>query len=450
MAEQSNTSTTANPVTSQEPNSTLDSHGRPAKKRSLIDVGKGSSQPNKDAASGQQRRGSKRSLPGRKRKGSLASSQASRRGQGSAAAAQNTNLPTPVKGPAPDRPKKSGMSKFLAILNCCRAPSPDHAEPVESPEAARKVERPSQSTQSTPPQKSETGLKEKDVVDERKQQADKAAAASTFSKSPVTANEKKLPASARSDESPDVKGASGIPGEVLAPPSEKSNIDKPLPASPKSEDSSTAAHAGAAAAVAGTAGLAAAGVTPASKLPSSKPEKLSVEDTTSSTEEQMISDRTPEQARKDEEIEMKDVPPSVPLASNEVPVPKDITAPTSEATQSSIPPPPPTGPAPTSDIQAQVTTVKSAEPQVGVDQQRQGEQKWLLPPMRPELKGRKCLVLDLDETLVHSSFKVRSQPSTSLGKTTDPLSRSYIKPTSRYPSKLKANITMSTSLNDLV
>ena len=25
----------------------------------------------------------------------------------------------------------------------------------------------------------------------------------------------------------------------------------------------------------------------------------------------------------------------------------------------------------------------------------------------PELKGRKCLVLDLDETLVHSSFKVR-------------------------------------------
>lgn len=29
----------------------------------------------------------------------------------------------------------------------------------------------------------------------------------------------------------------------------------------------------------------------------------------------------------------------------------------------------------------------------------------LLPPMKPEHKGKKCLVLDLDETLVHSSFK---------------------------------------------
>jgi carboxy-terminal domain RNA polymerase II polypeptide A small phosphatase len=31
----------------------------------------------------------------------------------------------------------------------------------------------------------------------------------------------------------------------------------------------------------------------------------------------------------------------------------------------------------------------------------------LLPPIAPEHVGRKCLVLDLDETLVHSSFRVR-------------------------------------------
>ena len=30
----------------------------------------------------------------------------------------------------------------------------------------------------------------------------------------------------------------------------------------------------------------------------------------------------------------------------------------------------------------------------------------LLPPMSEAHKGRKCLVLDLDETLLHSSFKV--------------------------------------------
>jgi RNA polymerase II subunit A small phosphatase-like protein len=37
-------------------------------------------------------------------------------------------------------------------------------------------------------------------------------------------------------------------------------------------------------------------------------------------------------------------------------------------------------------------------------------QKALLPSIAPELAGRKCLVLDLDETLVHSSFKV-SRPT---------------------------------------
>ncbi|KAJ3124627.1 hypothetical protein HK098_000964 [Nowakowskiella sp. JEL0407] len=33
------------------------------------------------------------------------------------------------------------------------------------------------------------------------------------------------------------------------------------------------------------------------------------------------------------------------------------------------------------------------------------ERKWLLPPLESQFVGKKCLVLDLDETLVHSSFK---------------------------------------------
>ncbi|KAJ7084323.1 NIF-domain-containing protein [Mycena belliarum] len=39
-----------------------------------------------------------------------------------------------------------------------------------------------------------------------------------------------------------------------------------------------------------------------------------------------------------------------------------------------------------------------------------GKPKPLLPPIAPEHIGRKCLVLDLDETLVHSSFKPIPQP----------------------------------------
>ncbi|KAL4806894.1 hypothetical protein BDV18DRAFT_138412 [Aspergillus unguis] len=52
-----------------------------------------------------------------------------------------------------------------------------------------------------------------------------------------------------------------------------------------------------------------------------------------------------------------------------------------------LPPPPPLGKQPETSIQEK-------------------SQQWLLPPALPHLSGRKCLVLDLDETLVHSSFKV--------------------------------------------
>ncbi|RHZ76004.1 hypothetical protein Glove_208g90 [Diversispora epigaea] len=47
---------------------------------------------------------------------------------------------------------------------------------------------------------------------------------------------------------------------------------------------------------------------------------------------------------------------------------------------------------------------------VVVEQGGEVEHKWLLEPIAPEHFGRKCLVLDLDETLVHSSFKLIHQP----------------------------------------
>jgi RNA polymerase II subunit A small phosphatase-like protein len=56
-----------------------------------------------------------------------------------------------------------------------------------------------------------------------------------------------------------------------------------------------------------------------------------------------------------------------------------------------VPPPPPLPPAPPGPP-ARGYSEDAAHP--------------LLPPLLPHLSGRKCLVLDLDETLVHSSFKV--------------------------------------------
>lgn len=57
---------------------------------------------------------------------------------------------------------------------------------------------------------------------------------------------------------------------------------------------------------------------------------------------------------------------------------------------------------------AKVTSVSPVSPEndeVSLNQSEE-KQRWLLPPITPQMKGKKCLVLDLDETLVHSSFKV--------------------------------------------
>ncbi|KAF9165224.1 hypothetical protein DFQ26_000434 [Actinomortierella ambigua] len=49
------------------------------------------------------------------------------------------------------------------------------------------------------------------------------------------------------------------------------------------------------------------------------------------------------------------------------------------------------------------------EPALASPQSQDIEMTGLLGPIAPEHKGRKCLVLDLDETLVHSSFKLIPQ-----------------------------------------
>ena len=66
-------------------------------------------------------------------------------------------------------------------------------------------------------------------------------------------------------------------------------------------------------------------------------------------------------------------------------------------------PPPPPGPVPTVSNTVDEQITESAAVFVA----EQPAQKALLPPKAPEFKGKKCLILDLDETLVHSSFKVR-------------------------------------------
>lgn len=76
------------------------------------------------------------------------------------------------------------------------------------------------------------------------------------------------------------------------------------------------------------------------------------------------------------------------------------TAPSIDEQYSKPMPPPPPGPIPAPSV----PTTSQEETEVATTNGEQ--QKWLLPPIEPRFKGKKCLVLDLDETLVHSSFKV--------------------------------------------
>lgn len=114
----------------------------------------------------------------------------------------------------------------------------------------------------------------------------------------------------------------------------------------------------------------------------------------SRSESKVSTTQNPAQEQKDTEgdVKMADSEP-VPADKEETTVPpvrKDETV-----NKAALPPPPPV-----------------PQPQPGLSEDKAApepaEQKsqWLLPPIAPRFQGKKCLVLDLDETLVHSSFKV--------------------------------------------
>ncbi|KKA26226.1 hypothetical protein TD95_000032 [Thielaviopsis punctulata] len=88
------------------------------------------------------------------------------------------------------------------------------------------------------------------------------------------------------------------------------------------------------------------------------------------------------------------VEPEVPDAPEAEPESNEDEEEETTAALPAVPPPPPGPPAPFKNLES--------------DPQEDGTQS-LLPPIAPEHKGRKCLVLDLDETLVHSSFKLLPQ-----------------------------------------
>ncbi|GAB7339947.1 hypothetical protein MBLNU457_6465t1 [Dothideomycetes sp. NU457] len=360
-----------------------------------------------------------RGLAGRTRAGSAGSKRS--RNAGTMSGEKGTRPASTGAQNQATTPRAKKKSGFLSFLNCCGAPDQENELGMnEAPQPAKQVST-TQPTRtqppaaqiaaqkaSTPAQNAESGLP---------QASDEKASGSLLTKDQPS----------RVGTSIDEKDART--GNVVPEPT---STDTPIVSSTSpttneesSREKSQAPHlppiaTGAAIGVAGGLGVGAVAEyamesnpnvtvqapTPIAPTPISQPEHQIAPAVADPDE--LISDRTSEQKARDTDIEMTDNGPSLPLSSNDVNIQPSDEHETVSKRESviNLPPPPPleerqaqmavpTGMTPTSEISRQPSPVES--------------QRGLLPVIRPEHKGRKCLILDLDETLVHSSFKILHQ-----------------------------------------
>lgn len=398
----SNPSTTRRDKASaaQQSASTLDAQGRPARKRSLLNVSAAAAStepsdatsadvtaagPAKDKTIANSRQPSKRSLVGKRRTGSVGSGSQNKAQRATAARAERDNQRALGEKPR----KKGGLSGLLSIFNCCTPPKAHQS--IDDDADVREVEklRPSQSTQNTPiANKQDASQQDPAATDAREKNR-----TGDIAQNPNVpyANKSTAPGLTHGDE------ASTRPDAAAA------NVDKSLPPSPttanriENQNALSAAQQAALLAAAGAAGGVAVGGASAAAL--------------ERAEHTVITDRTPQQKQIDEDIEMTDAPPTLPLAGHEasaIPDPEGGAVPQpSTQPQVNLPPPPP--PAVEQPVAPAATTASNTMTEAEVAPPAEPAKPALLPAIRPEHKGRKCLVLDLDETLVHSSFKILHQ-----------------------------------------
>lgn len=389
------------PASAQGAEDTLTTEEEPRKKRSLLSIPHSSSQTHEDStptgtglsgatvadSSESIGRGSKRSLTGKRRAGSTASSKHS---QQRPATSEKPPQPAPVaeqpEGSTHSKSKKKGG--FFSFLSCCGLPTGgtlvDQEENTEANKKTSKL-RTGRSPQPTPLKNHDASAAESSTADSKEPMDEKTGDAVYGGDKQ---NEKPIQGDATMD-----KPASDVPATsprivTRTSSSRKKSTDQPLPPLPNQPgrlDTGSAAN-------------------PQVTVQAPTP-------VVTQEEEQVVHDRTPEQEQRDTDIEMTDAPPSLPISANETHTAGEETASQSVQRDSApvkidLPPPPPlverqeqtrtsTGATPQNQSQETSLAVTPAE-----------TQKWLLPPIKPEFKGKKCLVLDLDETLVHSSFKV--------------------------------------------
>lgn len=334
------------------------------------------------------------------------------------------------------RPKKRGG--FLSFLSCCGGSddttepgSRESAQPVKQPTTASQPSKiKSQQQQQVPPNASATNTSadgSKEVIDEKTghqpNHKDQSTAAPILLTPPVE-SEKPPPVVAQPDNPvPNIPpGITAVQPNAETSPLqvEKHDLQPEAPVTGPSQIDTTQRN------VAHEAQPNHNNANPVVSVIAPTPTVAQQENV---AEDALIQDRTPEQAARDTDIEMTDVGPSLPLSTSDVPQSSEVQTTTRERSSSSssridLPPPPPLAERQVHNQHGDAGIIAGAGAGAGILAAGAGVaahqaseepsavstpepvQKWLLPPITPEFSGKKCLVLDLDETLVHSSFKV--------------------------------------------
>ena len=319
------------------------------------------------------KRGSKDSLKPKSRSGSLASS-------GSKQVAGATSAQRPGLGET----RSTRRGGFLSFLNCCSAPEDakeyelgDQAVPAKK----AKVQQQKPGRQATPTVSPINNAGEGSKQEAKK--VEESIGGPEYSELRPSTKPKMITRSSKdkvSMEKPGPPGGAVKPPEIPEPPIPAVTREPPLPPLPQS-------------ATPPASELEPKRDTPLPKAAATatEPPQILMPDESVAIQGTTINDRTPNQEAQDSDVAMSDAPP-LPTARE---TPSQNTAHELAQTQMALPPPPPRN--------GQDRSVASSTSNVTPNERQQ----WLLPPLQPQLKGRKCLVLDLDETLVHSSFKVR-------------------------------------------
>lgn len=290
------------------------------------------------------------------------------------------------------RAQKKSSFNFLSFLNCCSVHQPtntmdmdDQAIPAKKSRLQPVREKPDDRTESGKAVNDTENVKDsevKDALEEKqasKEENEGREATVPAETNPVSDTRPQLARRESSSEKPNVRAATPVPAETAetAAPIQ----DQPLPPIlPEIQPSLVAPIS--------TQGLQVPAVNVQAPTPTIDQERRSP-----------TPERTPNESEGNSDVEMPDAPTDVEeVVEHEIP--QAPAPPKVEAPKSELPPPPP--------IEQRQPEIRTQD-MPALPDSSEDKQVWLLPPVQPQLRGRKCLVLDLDETLVHSSFKILNQ-----------------------------------------